>query len=50
MAQDQPGAGMELDLALIAGFLVALFCGPGRASLDRILGTDARWARPFRGA
>jgi putative oxidoreductase len=44
----QPGAGMELDLALIAGFVVALFCGPGRASLDRFFGIDARWARPFR--
>jgi putative oxidoreductase len=47
---DQPGAGVELDLALIAGFVIALFSGPGRLSLDRILGVDARWARPFRGA
>lgn len=37
---DQPGAGMELDLALIAGFLVVLFAGPGPVSLDRILGLD----------
>jgi uncharacterized membrane protein YphA (DoxX/SURF4 family) len=50
MPQDKPGAGMELDLALIAGFVVALFCGPGRASLDRVFGIDARWARSFRGA
>jgi putative oxidoreductase len=47
---DEPGAGLELDLALIAGFVIALFSGPGRLSLDRVLGVDARWARPFRGA
>jgi putative oxidoreductase len=47
VAQDKPGAGMELDLALIAGFAVALFSGPGRFSLDRALGVDGRWARPF---
>jgi uncharacterized membrane protein YphA (DoxX/SURF4 family) len=46
---DQPGAGMELDLELIAGFVIALFAGPGRLSLDRIIGVDARWARPFAG-
>jgi putative oxidoreductase len=50
VATDKPGAGMELDLALIAGFVVALFCGPGRLSLDRMFGIDACWARPFRGA
>jgi uncharacterized membrane protein YphA (DoxX/SURF4 family) len=45
---DKPGgAGLELNLVLIAGFLVALFCGPGRFSLDRALGVDGRWARPF---
>jgi putative oxidoreductase len=48
--QDQPGAGMELDLALIAGFVIALFAGPGRFSLDRAFGVDGRWARPFGGA
>ncbi len=37
---DQPGAGYELDLALIAGFLVVLFAGPGPLSIDRILGLD----------
>lgn len=37
---DQPGAGYELDLALIAGFLVVLFAGPGPVSIDRILGLD----------
>jgi uncharacterized membrane protein YphA (DoxX/SURF4 family) len=47
VAQDKPGAGMELDLALIAGFAVALFAGPGRFALDRALGIDGRWARPF---
>jgi putative oxidoreductase len=42
---DKPGTGMELNLALIAGFLVALFCGPGRFALDRVLGVDGRWGR-----
>lgn len=37
---DQPGVGMELDLALIASFLVILFAGPGPVSLDRVLGID----------
>ena len=37
---DQPGVGYELDLALIAGFLVVLFAGPGPVSVDRILGID----------
>lgn len=37
---DQPGVGMELDLALIAGFLVVLLAGPGRLSLDHILGIE----------
>jgi putative oxidoreductase len=50
VAPDKPGAGMELDLALIAGFVVALFAGPGRISLDRALGVDGRWARPFGSA
>jgi putative oxidoreductase len=43
------GAGLELNLVLIGGFLVALFAGPGRFSLDRALGIDGRWARPFAG-
>jgi len=34
------GVGAELDLALIAGFLVILFAGPGRLSIDRALGLD----------
>ena len=34
------GVGAELDLALIAGFLVVLFAGPGPISADRVLGLD----------
>ena len=34
------GAGAELDLALIAGFLVILLAGPGSLSLDRALGFE----------
>ena len=34
------GAGAELDLALIAGFLVILLAGPGRLSLDYLLGIE----------
>lgn len=32
------GAGAGLDLALIAGFVAILFMGPGKASLDYVLG------------
>jgi putative oxidoreductase len=46
--QNGPGVGIELELALIAGFLVALFAGPGRLSLDRMVGIDGRWAWPLR--
>jgi len=42
---DQPGAGLELDLALIAGFAVALLAGPGPASIDRAIGLEGRWRR-----
>lgn len=35
-----PGVGAELDLALIAGFLVILFAGPGRLSIDHALGLE----------
>jgi putative oxidoreductase len=38
IAPPQQGAGAELDLALIAGFLVILFAGPGSVSLDRMFG------------
>lgn len=39
---DQPGTGYELDLALIAGFLVVLFAGPGPVSIDRAIGLDGK--------
>ena len=32
--------GVELDLALLAGFLVVLLTGPGRISLDHALGIE----------
>ena len=34
------GAGAELDLALIAGFLAILLAGPGRLSLDYLVGIE----------
>jgi putative oxidoreductase len=34
------GTGAELDLALIAGFLVILFAGPGSLSVDHALGLE----------
>ena len=34
------GVGAELDLALIAGFLVVLLLGPGRPSVDHVLGIE----------
>jgi uncharacterized membrane protein YphA (DoxX/SURF4 family) len=34
------GTGTELDLALIACFLVILFAGPGRLSVDHALGLE----------
>jgi uncharacterized membrane protein YphA (DoxX/SURF4 family) len=40
IAPPQQGAGAELDLALIAGFLAILFAGPGSLSLDRALGIE----------
>jgi len=40
IAPPEMGAGAELDLALIAGFLTMLFAGPGILSLDRALGLD----------
>ncbi len=40
IAPPESGTVAELDLALIAGFLVVLFAGPGALSLDRILGID----------
>jgi putative oxidoreductase len=37
---DGSGVGAELDLALIAGFLVVLLAGPGRLSVDQALGYE----------
>jgi putative oxidoreductase len=37
----QDGAGAELDVALLAGLLGLLFIGPGRLSLDAMLGLEA---------
>lgn len=39
------GAGAELDLALIAGFLVVLLAGPGKLALDHALGIERDTAR-----
>lgn len=38
------GAGAELDLALIAGFVAILLSGPGKLSLDYVLGIEPREA------
>lgn len=35
-----PGAGAELDLAILAGELGLLFLGPGRFALDAVLGWE----------
>ncbi|HEY4027823.1 MAG TPA: DoxX family protein [Candidatus Dormibacteraeota bacterium] len=35
------GAGAELELALIAGFLTILLVGPGRVSLDHLLRVES---------
>jgi putative oxidoreductase len=40
IAPQGSGAGAELDLALLAGFLVILLAGRGRFSLDYALGID----------
>src|SRR5215212_2273377 len=37
---DGSGVGAELDLALIAGFLVVLLAEPGRLSVDQALGYE----------
>lgn len=36
----EQGAGAELDLALIAGFITVALLGPGRPSLDHALGLE----------
>jgi putative oxidoreductase len=41
IAPPEAGAGAELDLALIAGFLVVLLAGPGKFALDGVLGMNA---------
>ncbi len=40
LSPPQGGAGAELDLALVAGFLVILLAGPGRLSVDHALGYE----------
>lgn len=40
IAPPESGAGAELDLALIAGFLTILLAGPGRLALDHVLGIE----------
>lgn len=49
---DQPGVGAELDLALIAGFVTILLAGPGKVSLDHVLGIEGDLAEipPLRRA
>jgi putative oxidoreductase len=42
---DGSGVGAELDLALIAGFLVILLAGPGRLSVDQALGYEGDLAQ-----
>jgi putative oxidoreductase len=37
---DGSGVGAELELALIAGFLVVLLAGPGRLLVDQALGYE----------
>jgi putative oxidoreductase len=48
----QGAAGAELDVALLAGLLGLLFIGPGRLSLDHLLGleTSTRRVSHDRGA
>ncbi len=41
-------AGAELDIALLAGLLGLLFIGPGRWSLDAVIGLEAGAARKAR--
>jgi putative oxidoreductase len=44
IAVPQTGAGAELDLALMAGFVAILLLGPGKLSLDYALGIEPREA------
>jgi putative oxidoreductase len=43
LSPPQGGAGAELDLALIAGFLAILLAGPGRLSVDGAQGIERSW-------
>lgn len=40
IAAQGAGAGAELDLALIAGFVTIVLVGPGKVSLDYVLGIE----------
>jgi len=40
-ASGTPMPGAELDIALLAGLVALLFMGPGRLSLDTVLGVEA---------
>jgi putative oxidoreductase len=49
---DGSGVGAELELALIAGLLVVVLAGPGRGSVDQVLGYEGDLVQeeaPFRG-
>ena len=37
-----PMPGADVDIALLAGLVAVLFIGPGRLSLDHVLGFEAR--------
>jgi putative oxidoreductase len=45
IAPPASGAGAELDLALVAGFLTILLLGPGTLSLDYLLRVERRGRR-----
>ncbi len=45
IAPQGSGSGAELDLALIAGFLAIVLAGPGRLSVDYLLGIERDAAR-----
>ncbi len=45
MGSPMPGA--EVDIALLAGLVALLFMGPGRLSIDRMVGVEAQADRSF---
>ena len=49
IAPQGSGAGAELDLILLAVFLTILLVGPGRLSLDELLGVKGEGMRRGRG-